>query len=112
MVTRILRAAKPVPIAPAPATQAPRPAQDDEENTHRVDHVALIAKYEAKIKNRGTAIRAFCIGCSGGSLSEVRDCQVKKCALFAYRMGTDPGNKKTLDRLAKTNETDNQESDE
>lgn len=36
------------------------------------------------------AIRAKCIDCSGGSEKEVRECVVKNCALFPYRMGRYP----------------------
>ncbi len=75
--------------------------EDDEPGASKVDYPAVVARYKAKVTNRATAIRAMCIECSGGMLSEVRDCQVKKCALYPYRMGTDPNNKKTLDRLAK-----------
>ena len=35
-------------------------------------------------------IRAYCIGCSGGSEKEVAYCTVKKCELYEYRMGKDP----------------------
>ena len=40
--------------------------------------------------NRGDAIRAKCIDCSGGSPTEVRRCGMHDCALWAFRMGTDP----------------------
>jgi hypothetical protein len=36
------------------------------------------------------AIRAKCLDCSGGMLSEVRDCLVRTCALYPFRMGTNP----------------------
>jgi hypothetical protein len=36
------------------------------------------------------AIRAKCLDCSGGSPSEVADCQVKSCALYPFRMGRNP----------------------
>lgn len=36
------------------------------------------------------AIRAKCLDCSGGSVLEVRECPVKTCALFPYRMGKRP----------------------
>lgn len=35
-------------------------------------------------------IREKCIDCSGNSLAEVRHCPVIKCALWPYRMGTNP----------------------
>jgi hypothetical protein len=36
------------------------------------------------------AIREKCRDCSGGSLAEIRHCPVTKCALWPYRMGTNP----------------------
>jgi hypothetical protein len=36
------------------------------------------------------AIRAKCLDCSGGMASEVRDCLVRNCALYPFRMGTNP----------------------
>lgn len=36
------------------------------------------------------AIRRKCLDCSGGSKAEVRDCLVRKCALFPFRMGKSP----------------------
>lgn len=40
------------------------------------------------------AIRAKCLDCSGGSLTEVRECRVMYCPLRPYRSGKKPG--KTL----------------
>lgn len=36
------------------------------------------------------AIRAKCIECSGGSMSEVRLCTMETCALFPFRLGKNP----------------------
>lgn len=36
------------------------------------------------------AIRSKCLDCSGGSAMEVRECTVKQCALYPYRMGKRP----------------------
>jgi hypothetical protein len=36
------------------------------------------------------AIRTKCLDCSGGSHSEVADCVVRACALYPFRMGTNP----------------------
>jgi len=36
------------------------------------------------------AVRAYCVGCSGGSEKEVAHCTVKKCELYQFRMGKDP----------------------
>lgn len=55
----------------------------------------VVKKYAAKIHNRSSAIRAKCIECSNGSLIEVAECTIEKCALHPFRMGKDPFNKKT-----------------
>ena len=36
------------------------------------------------------AIRTKCLDCSGGMASEVRDCLVRNCALYPFRMGKNP----------------------
>ena len=36
---------------------------------------------------RGRAIRAYCIDCSGENKAEVRNCVIKDCPLYPYRMG-------------------------
>jgi len=36
------------------------------------------------------AIRARCVDCSAGEFSRITDCNVPKCALFAYRHGKRP----------------------
>ena len=43
------------------------------------------------------AIRAKCIDCSCGSLREVRECHMKDCTLWPYRMGKRPKNDKYID---------------
>ena len=52
-----------------------------------------------KLKKRGEsmkkltpmrAIRAKCLECSNYQQKEVRECKIKKCALYAYRMGHRP----------------------
>jgi hypothetical protein len=50
----------------------------------------LTNQYRTKIKNRATAIRAYCIGCMGGSVSDVRTCATLVCPLHPFRMGKDP----------------------
>jgi hypothetical protein len=39
------------------------------------------------------AIRAKCIDCSGGSPNEVKLCRSVKCALFPFRMNSNPWRK-------------------
>ncbi len=36
------------------------------------------------------AIRAKCLDCSCGQVKEIRECPVKNCALWPYRMGRRP----------------------
>ena len=36
------------------------------------------------------AIRRKCLDCSGGSAAEVADCLVRNCALYPFRLGTNP----------------------
>lgn len=98
--SRAPKAAEPAPEAEIakPNTKAFTPADDD--TGPKVDYVAVIKRYADKVTNRGSAIRAKCVECSGGALSEVRECPITKCALWPYRMGTDPNNKKTAARLA------------
>lgn len=36
------------------------------------------------------AIRAKCVDCSGGSTLEVKECPVKDCSLFIFRLGKNP----------------------
>jgi len=40
------------------------------------------------------AIRAKCIDCSGGSVSEVNLCAITDCPLYAYRSGKSPFRKR------------------
>ena len=42
------------------------------------------------ITNPVKAIRAFCMECSNGQTSEVKDCPVYKCPLFPFRIGKNP----------------------
>lgn len=41
-------------------------------------------------QSRGDAIRAKCLDCCAGSAAEVRRCGDVSCALWPFRMGTDP----------------------
>ncbi len=51
--------------------------------------------YREKINSPITAIRAFCVGCMGGQVYEVRKCTKRNCQLYPFRMGKNPfhGNK-------------------
>jgi len=46
--------------------------------------------YRARIRNRATAIRAFCVGCMGGDTAAVRRCASITCPLYPFRLGKDP----------------------
>lgn len=43
------------------------------------------------------AIRKKCLDCCVGQIVEVRECKVKSCPLYAYRMGKRPVDNKILD---------------
>jgi hypothetical protein len=47
-------------------------------------------KYRARIGNRATAIRSYCVWCQGGSVIGVKECPSVICPLHSFRMGTDP----------------------
>ena len=55
-------------------------------------------------------IRAYCIGCSGGSEKEVSHCTITHCELYPYRMGKDPrparSGPKTMPWLKKNSESE------
>lgn len=46
-------------------------------------------RYRARVRNRATAITAFCITCIGGRKS-VTECAATTCPLWAFRFGSDP----------------------
>jgi hypothetical protein len=43
-----------------------------------------------EITNPVKAIRAFCLGCSGDSTAEVKNCHIEMCPLHPFRMGKNP----------------------
>lgn len=42
------------------------------------------------IKSPMKAIRTKCLDCAGGSMKEVRECNIEDCALRPYRFGKNP----------------------
>lgn len=77
------------------------------------EYLDTITRYAEKVRNPKTAIRAKCVECSGGSLKEVAECRVKGCALHPFRMGINPFNKKTRERLeGQTSATDEEIDDD
>lgn len=52
-------------------------------------HNSQEARYRGRVRNRGTAITAMCIVCSGGRKA-VTECADTTCPLWAFRFGGDP----------------------
>ena len=77
--------------APPPAVQSP----GSDHGASDTDYVAVIHRYQAKVRNPMTAIRAKCVECSGGQLKEVNSCPIKTCALWPFRMGVNPMHKRS-----------------
>jgi hypothetical protein len=46
-------------------------------------------RYRVRVRNRGTAITAMCIVCTG-SRKLVAECLATDCPLWAFRLGNDP----------------------
>lgn len=44
----------------------------------------------AEVRTFSTAIKLKCLDCSNYEWNEVRDCYVKKCPLYPFRMGKNP----------------------
>ncbi|WP_164845556.1 hypothetical protein [Anaerosphaera multitolerans] len=42
---------------------------------------------DSKRLTRQQAIRKKCLDCSGQSFKEVKECPIKKCPLYRYRLG-------------------------
>lgn len=80
------------------------------------NYTVVIDRYMKKIKSPKTAIRAKCVECSGGSLKEVQECRVTKCALYPFRMGKNPYHgRATANRTEEVeaeNDNDNDEDDD
>jgi hypothetical protein len=51
---------------------------------------AVCNKYQKRIKNRATGIRAYCVQCQGGYVAGVNECASVTCPLHPFRMGKDP----------------------
>jgi hypothetical protein len=51
-------------------------------------------RFATMITNPVKAIRANCIECSGGSVSEVAQCVMPDCPLYPFRFGRNPYRKK------------------
>lgn len=106
---------KPIVIyaKPTPFMRKDEP-EDDDMTVSATGIAATIERYHKRIRNPQTAIRAHCIGCSGGSSAEVDRCPVTKCALHPFRKGKNPfrNRNKGLETDADTTEQDQDESDD
>lgn len=71
-----------------------------------------IERYQARVKNPKSAIRSMCVTCSNGQLSEVRECTVKVCPLWPFRLGENPFHGTTKKRLEREAEEAEEEDDE
>ena len=58
--------------------------------------IASIKEEDYEIKSPIKAIRANCIDCCGGSVNEVKLCQLTDCPMHPFRFGKNPFNKRTL----------------
>jgi len=52
-----------------------------------------------KSLTRGWAIRYHCLECSGHNHAEVRECIIKICPLWPFRMGYGGGDDRSLENL-------------
>ena len=55
-----------------------------------------IEEYSSVKRTPIKAIRAFCIDCCGGQISEVRLCPSTDCPLYVYRFGKNPYSSREL----------------
>lgn len=69
--------------------------EHQEVNADGSSYQQTIARYNARIRNPMTAIRAKCIECSGGSIKEANECTVSSCALHLFRLGKNPFHSKS-----------------
>lgn len=55
-------------------------------------------RYRDRIRSPLTAIRSYCVECSGGSPKQAGECVQVSCPLWMFRFGTNPlfGQKETL----------------
>jgi hypothetical protein len=50
-----------------------------------------------KLKTPMKAIRAKCLDCTCNQLQDIRECTIKKCPLYPYRMGRRPTDKEIIE---------------
>jgi len=107
--------AEPVRIV-EPETQAADESDQDLEGAERsgraassrVDYDAVCDKFRASATNRRSAIRAMCVICMGGMVYEVAKCTSTRCPLYAFRMGENPNDARTIAAKKKKEEAEAQ----
>lgn len=55
-----------------------------------MDLQRTVDAYLKKVKSPLTGIRAFCVSCMGGQVSEVASCPSRECPLYNFRNGHNP----------------------
>jgi hypothetical protein len=93
-------------IEPSANEEGDQEDQDDAERSgraasSRTDYQAVCEKFTKGVTNRKSAIRAMCVTCMGGMLYEVAKCTSTGCPLYAYRMGENPNDARTIAAKAK-----------
>jgi hypothetical protein len=66
------------------------PFDELKEHIHSSGVDPIERKYVQRIKNRTTAMRAFCVSCMGDDVYAVKDCPSVTCPIHPFRMGGDP----------------------
>ena len=102
-----MRRVAPPTTTPTTTSSPPEP-ESGEDKSYKTDYAQVIKRYEDKVKNPLTAIRARCVQCTNGQVGEVKLCATKSCALWPFRMGENPFNKKTRERMAREQESDDE----
>lgn len=88
---------------PAAKTAPPVAPTVEEPKMSGPDYPAIILRYKEAATTPKKAIRAHCIECMGGMMAEVNRCTSHDCALYPFRLGTNPfhalakGNRKEKD---------------
>lgn len=99
---RIVRKPRSIAPPPKPALQIEQIDEDageTKDSSYKTDYAAVIDRYEKRVKNPLSAIRARCVQCCVGQLGEIKNCGATTCALWPFRLGENPYNKKTRERM-------------
>lgn len=82
---------EPEELEPEDPEEVEEPEEPEgEEKLTGPDYQAIIEKYKARVRSPKTAIRAKCVECMGGVVSDVAKCTCTGCPLFAFRKGKNP----------------------